>query len=123
MTAKILIVDDDLSILELVRILLVKEGFEVKTATNGETGLKEITEWRPDVLVLDIMMPKMSGYMVAAIMEKDENLKKIPIIQLTATSQLVGGISLKSPSPYRIQKPFQPEELLELINEILSKQN
>jgi two-component system, sensor histidine kinase and response regulator len=123
MSVKILAIDDDITVLDLLKVMLKSEGYDVKTTQTGEAGLELVKSWLPDVIILDIMMPKMSGYMVAALLAKEENLKNIPILQLTATSKLVGSISLETPSPYRIQKPFEPEELIQMLRMIIHEKN
>ena len=121
MDKTVLVVDDEPSILEVVNILLSSEGYTVLTASNGEEGLQKIREHKPDIVIMDVMMPKMSGFMVTKVVQKDPELKDIPILLLTATSQMAGGIQLEMPTPYRLTKPFQPEELIKKIKTILKK--
>ena len=82
----ILIVDDERDILDLIEYNLKIEGFNVLKAENGQEGITKAKEGRPDLILLDIMMPKMDGLEAVEIMRGDKDLKKIPIIFLTAKS-------------------------------------
>ena len=82
----ILVVDDERDLLDLIEYNLKKEGFKVLKAENGEEGISKAKEHRPDLILLDIMMPKMDGLEAVEIMRKDDDLKKTPIILLTARS-------------------------------------
>ncbi|MBT5855968.1 response regulator [bacterium] len=118
---RILIVDDEPSILEIVEILLSSEGYQVLKASNGQEGLDIAKQYLPDAIILDVMMPKMSGYMVATLLSSDSKLKKIPVMLLTATAQIAGNITLEIPTPYKLSKPFKPEELLDLLTTMLEE--
>jgi len=82
----ILVVDDERDLLDLIEYNLKKEGFKVLKAENGEEGISKAKEHKPDLILLDIMMPKMDGLEAVEIMRKDDELKKTPIIFLTARS-------------------------------------
>ena len=82
----ILVVDDERDLLDLIEYNLKKEGFKVLKAENGEEGISKAKEHRPDLILLDIMMPKMDGLEAVEIMRKDDDLKKTTIILLTARS-------------------------------------
>ena len=82
----ILVVDDERDLLDLIEYNLKKEGFKVLKAENGEEGISKAKEHKPDLILLDIMMPKMDGLEAVEIMRKDDDLKKTPIIFLTARS-------------------------------------
>jgi len=77
--------------------------------------------YRPDLIILDVKMPKMSGYMVAAILAKDPNLKNIPIVLLTSTAQIAGNITLDVPTKYKLSKPFKPEKILQVLSQIFEE--
>jgi CheY-like chemotaxis protein len=115
---KVLIVDDEESILEIIEVLLTSEGYSVIKASNGQEGVDLARKHQPDAIILDVMMPKMSGYMVVNLLHKDEVLKTIPIILLTATAQIAGNITLEVPTDYKLSKPFKPDELLDILAEI-----
>ncbi|MDA1353345.1 MAG: response regulator [bacterium] len=112
---KILLVDDEESILEIIEVLLISEGYSVIKATNGQDGIDLARKHSPDAMILDVMMPRMSGYMVVNLMQKDTSLKDIPIVLLTATAQIAGNITLEVPTEYKLSKPFRPEELLNVL--------
>ena len=110
---KILIVDDVVSNVLLLKILLSNEGFQVCTANNGRMCIEQARSESPDLILLDVMMPDLSGFDTAVILKKDPELKDIPIIFLTALnspSDLVKGFSVGA-SDF-LSKPFNKEELL-----------
>ena len=110
---KILIVDDVVSNVLLLKILLSNEGFQVCTANNGRLCIEQARTESPDLILLDVMMPDLSGFDTAVILKKDPDLKDIPIIFLTALnspSDLVKGFSVGA-SDF-LSKPFNKEELL-----------
>lgn len=110
---KILIVDDVVSNVLLLKILLSNEGFQVCTANNGRLCIEQARTESPDLILLDVMMPDLSGFDTAVILKKDPELKDIPIIFLTALnspSDLVKGFSVGA-SDF-LSKPFNKEELL-----------
>ena len=82
----VLIVDDERDILDLIEYNLKKEGFVVVTAEDGEEGIQRARQVKPDLVLLDIMMPKMDGLEVIDLMRQDQDLKDIPVIFLTARS-------------------------------------
>jgi len=86
MAFKILVADDEEDYLNLLRLILIPEGYEVITAENGEQALKKVKEGSPDLLILDVNMPKLNGYDVCEKIRENKKLKKIPIIMLTVRS-------------------------------------
>lgn len=118
----ILIIDDDPSIVEAIDILLSSKGYEILKARDGEEGIEMTKKHLPDVILLDVMMPKLSGYAVASYLNHDPKLKNIPKILLTGTAQIAGHITIESPTNYKLSKPFNPDELIALIQKILSPQ-
>jgi two-component system cell cycle response regulator len=118
--SKILVVDDQPDNVFILQDRLEKEGFEVITAYEGETGIKKANEDQPDIILLDIMMPGMSGYEVCSKLLNDENTKYIPIILVTALSDakdLKKGLDVGA-FDY-IEKPFNKTELIARINSAL----
>ena len=110
---KILIVDDVVSNVLLLKILLTNERFQVCTANNGNTAIEQAHKERPDLILLDVMMPDMSGFDVAVVLKKDPETKDIPIIFLTALNtpqDLVHGFKVGA-SDF-LTKPFNKEELV-----------
>ena len=122
MKQKVLIVEDETSMREMLSILLEDNGFEVLSSSNGFEGLNLVKKKRPDIIILDIVMPGMSGYMVAKNIQSDPETRNIPIILLTATANVAGNIMLEMPTRYRLRKPFNPDDLLNTIHSIV-KQN
>ena len=118
---KILLVDDEDSILQIIEVLLTSEGYSVIKATNGQDGIELARKHRPDAIVLDAMMPRMSGYMVVNLLNQEEALKDIPVVLLTATAQIAGNITLEVPTNFKLSKPFRPEELLGVLSKLFPK--
>jgi len=124
MAKKILIVDDEVHIKMLLEQTLeeLEDEFEVElfTASDGEEGLEFIRGKRPDLVFLDIMMPKMNGYEVCRIVKEDNNLGDVKIILLTAKGQEVDrkqGLELGA--MMYMTKPFDPDEILRVSKELL----
>jgi two-component system alkaline phosphatase synthesis response regulator PhoP len=121
MSIRVLAVDDEPSILQLVEIKLKKAGFEVLTARDGEEGLNKALAENPDVVLLDVMMPKMDGYTAASRIKAE--MRPAPlVIMLTAKGQeadVVKGLS--GGADDYIIKPFAPRELIARINVALIK--
>lgn len=123
MGKKILVVDDEIHIVQIVKFNLEKRGgYEVITAKNGEEGLEMAKTERPDLILSDVMMPKMSGFQFCEALKKDGDIKSIPFIILTAKGQesdIKAGEEL-GVDDY-ITKPFSPKALLEKVAEILGE--
>ena len=85
---KILVVDDNAENVEFLRELLTKSGYEISTAYNGEEALQKVNKGIPDLILLDIMMPKMDGYQVCEVLREKEETKDIPIIFVTAKTEV-----------------------------------
>lgn len=118
---KILVVEDDALIRELDRINLEAAGFAVVLATDGFQGLEMARAENPDLIVLDIMLPKMDGFKVCRILKFDDKYKHIPIIMLTARIQEMDKeTGFKTGADAYMTKPFEPEELIKKINQVLA---
>ena len=118
---KILIVDDEPNIVLALRYLLEEEGFQVSYCYDGETALRVLTEFIPDLVVLDVMMPGMDGYSVAKFIRNQEVLDKSLIIFLTAkgtTQDKMEGYD--SGAEVYIVKPFDNDEFVARVHEVLS---
>jgi CheY-like chemotaxis protein len=114
----ILVVDDEPALLRLMEFVLDRQGYRLVTATNGEEALEQARASRPDVIVLDIMMPKLDGYQVAEALRADAELSGIPIIMLSAKAQeedIERGV--EAGVDRYITKPFSPEELAVIVSE------
>jgi DNA-binding response OmpR family regulator len=113
----ICIVDDDPDVRELVEYKLVQNGHEVLTATNGQDALRVVPEAKPALLLLDVMMPGLSGFEVLSQLRANDATRGLPIIMLTAKAQDADaerGFALGA-NDYML-KPFSPRELLNRIN-------
>jgi two-component system alkaline phosphatase synthesis response regulator PhoP len=118
--AKILVVDDEVYILHILDFILGAENYDVITASNGEQALQKVRDENPDLIVLDIMMPKLDGYETCRIIKNDPKTKSIPVILLTAKGREVDQKLGKEvgASDY-ITKPFSPSKLIERVQAIL----
>jgi DNA-binding response OmpR family regulator len=118
---KLLVVEDDALIRELIRINLESAGFVIVMATDGFQGLEMARTENPDLIVLDIMLPKMDGFKVCRILKFDDKYKHIPIIMLTARIQEVDKeTGFKTGADGYMTKPFETEELIKKINQVLA---
>jgi len=123
MIKKIVLAEDEPQIARLVEFKLKKEGYQVVSKGNGEEALAAIKAEKPDLILLDVMMPVMDGYEVLRRVKEDENLKNIPVVMLTAKAQerdVVKGIDLGAED--YITKPFHPAELLARVKRILGRE-
>lgn len=121
MAHRILVVDDEPALLRLMEFVLAKQGHDMLTATNGEEALEAAREHHPDLIVLDIMMPRMDGYAVAETLRADEELARTPIIMLSAKAQeedIQRGLAVGV--DHYVTKPFAPDHLVDLVGEYLS---
>lgn len=110
MSKKVLIVDDEKNIVDIIAFNLKKEGYEVATAMDGEEGLSRVLELDPDLILLDVMMPKMDGYEVC---RKVREKKNTPIIMLTARAEEVDKVlGLELGADDYVTKPFGIRELM-----------
>ncbi len=123
MARRILAVDDESDVVLIVKTALQSEGYEVETAGNGFDALAACRDQRPDLILLDVMMPGMSGFDVMRELKNDDKTASIPIIMLTGVSErkkiqeaLMGG------TQYYIVKPFDIQELLDKVADVLAAQ-
>ena len=111
MAKKILLIEDDLQVIELLKVWLVAHDYSVVMASNGEEGLRRLKEETPDLIILDVFMPRMDGYSFLMKMQEENPLSKIPIIVLTGKDKMRDLFEMEGVVAYVI-KPFSPEELL-----------
>ncbi len=117
---KILIIDDEKTLRLLMRKFLELEGFDVSEAADGAEGLNRAREIKPDLILLDVQMPKITGYQVDQELAADPALQKIPVVLVTGTSQVVGdGIKLATHAKGKLAKPFGKEQLINKVNQFL----
>lgn len=120
MSNKVLVVDDQPDIRKLVSVTLSGRGYEVIEASGGEEALDKARFEKPDLVVLDIMMPGMDGIEVRDRMSKDKDMSKIPILFLTARGDFEGQLdTLESGPGHYLTKPFKPSELADYVHAML----
>jgi CheY-like chemotaxis protein len=118
--AKILVVDDDASSLELIEAMLVPNGYEIITANDGSKAVAIIIEKKPDLILLDIMMPGLDGYSTLTKIKENKTISKIPVVMLTAMGfQLNKELALRFGAVGYITKPVELAELLKTISRLL----
>ena len=119
---KILVVDDEIYIVHILDFSLGMEGYTVVTALDGEQALEKARAEKPDLIVLDIMMPKLDGYETCKRLKADDETKQIPVILLSAKGRNVDQkIGFEVGADDYITKPFSPRKLVERINAILGQ--
>ncbi len=119
---RILVVEDEEDILELVRYNLAKEGYRVTVAVSGEEALKKATDEKPDLIILDLMLPGVDGLEVCRRIKGDPRTQQIPIIMLTAKgeeSDIVVGLEMGADD--YITKPFSPKVLIARLRSVLRR--
>jgi len=119
---RILIVDDKPELRKALAIRLEASNYQVLTASDGEEALKKVREERPDLIILDIMLPKMDGFKVCRLFKFDPQYKNIPVIMLTVKAQREDKLmGMETGADEYITKPFNAEELLAKVKEHLKK--
>ena len=119
---KILVVDDEIYIVHILDFSLGMEGYEVVTALDGEQALEKMKAERPDLIVLDIMMPKLDGYEVCKTVKGNPDTAHIPVILLSAKGRHVDQkMGFDVGADDYITKPFSPRKLVERINQLLGQ--
>ncbi len=117
---RILVADDDPVILRLIQVNLELEGYQVLTANNGEEAIAAATRETPDLVILDIMMPRLDGYQTCERLKAEDATKDIPVVFLSAKAQQA---DIEKGKSYGVQeyltKPFDPTELLEVVERLL----
>ena len=117
---KILLVDDDVDLVTVMRGALESKAYEVIVAYNGQEGLEKARKEKPDLVVLDILMPVADGFIFADQFRKDPLLAKVPVLALTSFSE-----SLGQPFPFEVSeyiiKPIKPRDLVAKVEEFLKK--
>ena len=120
MKKTVLIADDEADIVETLQFMLESDGFDVLTAYDGEEALNIARKAIPDIILLDVMMPKINGYKVSRLLKFDKKFQDIPILMITARSQeedkLIGE---ETGADEYITKPFEISNVIELINKHL----
>ncbi len=128
-TAKILIADDEQPCIDFVRETFADDPYEVISAMDGEEALTLAREQKPDVIILDVQMPKKSGFDVFTELRADENLRSVPVIMLTAIAERTGvqisgrdmGEFMGSQPEAYVDKPIEPVVLRQTVRQLLKK--
>jgi CheY-like chemotaxis protein len=123
MAKKILLIEDEEIMVNLLQKKLTQEGYEISVARDGEEGLKLIREAVPDLVLLDIIMPKKGGFEVMEVMQKDRRLRKIPVIIISNSGQPVELDRAKElgAKDWLIKTDFDPQEVLDKVVKQIGK--
>lgn len=116
-------IEDEPEMIDLVKLILGRKGFELVGAVGGREGLETVRQLKPDLVLLDLMMPDMDGWEVYRQIRSDYKLKDIPIIVVTAKAQSIDkvlGLHIAKVEDY-VTKPFGPQELLWSVEKVLKK--
>jgi two-component system response regulator VicR len=119
---KVLCIEDEREMIDLIKLILERRGFEVLGALGGKEGLEVIRREKPDLILLDLMMPEVDGWEVYRQMKADEKLKDIPVVVVTAKAQSIDkvlGLHIAKVDDY-VTKPFGPQELLKSVDKVLA---
>jgi two-component system alkaline phosphatase synthesis response regulator PhoP len=118
---KILVVDDEINITQILQFSIGAEGYEVITAQNGEEAIDKARREQPDLIILDIMMPRIDGYEACRILKANPLTKNIPVVLLTAKGRDIDKrLGLEVGAIDYIVKPFSPNKLIDRIHKLLS---
>jgi len=119
---KILVVDDEVDLVETIRFPLEMDGFNVLVSYNGEDALNQARKEKPDLIILDLMLPKLDGYKVCRLLKFDERYKDIPILMLTAKTQEKDKLLGKETGANEyMTKPFDIDDLMKKVRVYLNK--
>jgi len=119
---QVIYIEDEQEMIDLVSLILSRKGYVVTGANGGRDGLNLVRQKRPDLVLLDLMMPDMDGWEVYQQMKADEKLRQIPVIVITAKAQSIDkvlGLHIAKVDDY-ISKPFSPQDLLESVEKVFS---
>ncbi len=120
---RVVTVEDEPEMIDLIKLILTRKGFEVIGANGGAEGLKIIRELKPDLILLDLMMPELDGWQVYQQIKSDDETKDIPVIVVTAKAQDIDkvlGLHIAKVDDY-ISKPFSLQELVDRVDKVLKK--
>jgi len=118
---KILAVDDEKHIVRLVQVNLERQGYQVVTASDGKEALEKVATERPDLVVLDVMMPYMDGFEVLQTLRRNPATRELPVIMLTAKAQDADVLrGWQSGVDLYLTKPFNPMELISFVKRIFA---
>ena len=120
---KILLIEDEEIMIDILQRKLSKEGYEVSKAVDGKEGLEMMKEIKPDLILLDIVMPKMGGFEVMEAMAQDSSLKRIPVIVISNSGQPVeiNRVKKMGAKDWLIKTEFDPQEVLDKVRKQIGK--
>ena len=121
---RVLCIEDEPEMIDLLRLILERKGFEVMGAVGGQEGLDTVRREKPDLVLLDLMMPDVDGWEVYRQMKADDELKSIPVVVVTAKAQSIDkvlGLHIAKVDDY-VTKPFGPTDLLDSVDRVLKNQ-
>jgi DNA-binding response OmpR family regulator len=124
-TKNIICIEDEPEMIDLIRLILGRRGFNVIGAAGGKEGLEKVRQEPPDLILLDLMMPDMDGWEVYQQIKADDKTKNIPVIVVTAKAQSIDkvlGLHIAKVDDY-IAKPFSPQELLASVDKVFDAEN
>lgn len=120
--ARVLLIEDDKDIIELVRYNLEKDGYQVSACSDGATGLAQIRKTPPDLLLLDLMLPKLSGLEICKEIRRDDRLGRLPILIISARGEEADRVvGLELGADDYVTKPFSPRELVARVKALLRR--
>ena len=121
---RVLCIEDEPEMIDLIRLILERKGFEVMGAVGGQEGLDTVRSEKPDLVLLDLMMPDVDGWEVYRQMKADDELKSIPVVVVTAKAQSIDkvlGLHIAKVDDY-VTKPFGPTDLLDSVDRVFKNQ-
>ncbi|MGW6059183.1 response regulator [Streptomyces sp. NPDC055189] len=121
MSGRVLVVDDNKVIRQLIRVNLELEGFEVVTAADGAECLDVVNQVRPDVVTLDVVMPRLDGLRAAARLRSDPRTRHLPIVIVSACTQYEVESGLEVGVDAFLAKPFEPSELVGIVRQLMER--
>jgi len=121
---KVLVVEDDPLMSRMYLRVFTFEGFEIQMAENGQAGLDKLRDFRPDIMLVDVMMPVMNGEDMLVRLKSDPATKDIPVIMLTnlADPKAAEGMLAKGAAQYIVKSKYSPTEVTAIVKEMLEKQ-
>ena len=118
---RLLLVDDEPDLVQIVSIRLAAAGYEVVTASDGQQALDQVKEKHPDLVILDLMLPKLDGYKVCRLLKFDERTRSIPVLIFSARAQVEDvTLATECGADAYLTKPFEAKALLAKIQELLA---
>jgi len=119
---RLLLVDDEVELVEMIKFRLEASGYEVLTANDGQQALEIARREKPDLVILDVMLPKMDGYKVCGLIKKDSRYAHIPVMMFTAKAMDADmKLGQEVSADAYLTKPFEPKVLLEKIKELVKE--